>query len=201
MTSGLSLIFQVREQQGEYPPASSPISPRHHQLTPDSSEMWAAIMRNSTSPQCQHFPLGALTNLCKEAGAKMGCQGQACYNLISAIVGHYVNCTSRLQFLRHASSVLTWLMFGKQGTHFSPILYLCREGQLSMLFSQQITPSHSHVEAAQSTTVCHQENAQPRIKVSISGVVAEYLDLPSPPMFPETHGNQTGNLLVLSGLP
>lgn len=41
----------------------SPISPCHHQLAPDSSEMWAAIMRNSSSPQCQHFPLGALTNL------------------------------------------------------------------------------------------------------------------------------------------
>ena len=65
MTSGLSLIFQVRTQQGgnALRKAVSPISPRHHQLDPDSSEMWAAITRNSSSPQCQHFPFGTLTNL------------------------------------------------------------------------------------------------------------------------------------------
>lgn len=52
------------------------------------------------------------------AGAKMGCQGLACYDLIGVIVGHYVNCTSRLQFLHHASSVLSQLVFGEQGAHF-----------------------------------------------------------------------------------
>lgn len=58
VTSGLSLVFRVRAQQGwgdALQKEVSPISPCHHQQAPDSSEMWAAIMRNSSSPQCQHF--------------------------------------------------------------------------------------------------------------------------------------------------
>ncbi len=55
--------------------AVSPISPRHRQLDPDSSAMWAAITRNSSSPQCQHFPLGALTNLWALEGGG-GCGGK-----------------------------------------------------------------------------------------------------------------------------
>lgn len=78
MTSGLSLIFQVRAQQGgkALQKAVSPISSCHHQLVSDSSEMWAAITRNSSSPQCQHFPLGALTNLwALEGGGGVGVKG------------------------------------------------------------------------------------------------------------------------------
>lgn len=150
-------------------------------------------MRNSSNPQCQHFPLGALwqtSGLWNEAGAKTGCWEQACYDLISVIVGHYVNCTSRLQFVCHASSVLSWFMFGKQGE--PQILYLCREGQLSMFFQHlfffcfAFTLSHSHAEAAQSITVCHQENAQ-------LGVLNIPLLL-SPSIFPETYGSQIGDL-------
>lgn len=109
----------------------------------------------------------------------MGCQGQACYNLISVIVGHYVNCTSRLQFLCHASSVLSWLMFGKQGAHFfSNPLFMQGRSTDYAVFSTNLcfafTLSQSHMEAAQSSTVCHQENAQRGVKVSISVGVAEY---------------------------
>lgn len=42
----------------------------------------------------------------------------ASYNLISVSVGHYVNCTSRLQCLCYASSVLSWFLFGKKGGLF-----------------------------------------------------------------------------------
>lgn len=58
--------------------AVSPISPHHHQLAPDSSEMWAAITRNSSSPQCQHFLFGALTNLwaLEGGGGCENCRGK-----------------------------------------------------------------------------------------------------------------------------
>lgn len=77
-------------------------------------------------------------------GAKMGCQGQACFNLMCVIVGHYVNCTSNF--------CNTHLSFNGECLEsrvdiFFPILYLCGEGQLRILFFQHLSVcnSRSHI--------------------------------------------------------
>lgn len=154
--------------------AVSPISPRHHQLAPDSSEMWAAITRNSSSSHCQRFPPGALTNPWARQGGggqRWGARGQACYDLISVIVGHYVKCTSRLEFLHHASSFFYWGWVLVSFSFFPPqIPYLCRGDHLSKLFFSSsffltqlcfaFTLSHFHMEAAQSTTLYHWDTPQ-----------------------------------------
>lgn len=165
VTSGLSLIFQVRTQAGGECPAES--SQPNFPTSPPASpwQLWDVGCNNEEQQQptvsafsswCSDKPLGSGRRRGLR-GQRWGCQGRACYDLISVIVGHYVNCTSRLQFMHHASSVLSWLVFWKHSAHF-PILYLCRGGQLSMvvffqhLFCFAFTLSHSHMEAAQSTT-------------------------------------------------
>ena len=184
MTSGLSLIFQVRTQQGgECPPESSqsnfPTSPpaRPWQLWDvgcNNEEQQQPTM-SAFSSRCSDKPLG-FGRRRGSAGAKMGSQVLDCYDLISVIVGHYVNCTSRLQFLHHASSVLSQLVFGEQGALFlKSFIYAGKVSRVCLLYTSLLTftLSHSYMEVACSTIVCHQENAQLGVKVSISVVLAE----------------------------
>lgn len=51
---------------------------------------------------------------------------RVCFTLISDIAGQDVNCTSRLQFVRPASSVLSWLVFRQRGgqVYTPPLLYM-----------------------------------------------------------------------------
>lgn len=130
----------------------------------------------------------------------MGCQGRACYDLISVIAGHYVNCTSRLQFLHHASSLLSWLVWAAGLTIYLMFLQsfiLCREGQLRIKFFSAplcftFTLSHSHMQPGQSTTFCQQENTC--VTGSTSMLVGVYCSFT---FSTHTHGCQTGRPLAV----
>lgn len=146
--------------RGALQKAVSPISPRHHQPAPDSSEMWAAITRNSSSPQCQHFPLGAVTNLWALEGGG-ACGGKDGVPMAALLPFNKCHCGALCQLHKQAAISEPCIFRLGLGGRLH-VLYLCREGQRSMMvFSAPLcfvfTLSHSHMGAAQSTTVCHQE--------------------------------------------
>ena len=164
MTSSLSLIFQVRTQQGgnALQKAVSPISPRHHQLARDSSEMWAAITRNSSSPQCQHFPLGALTNLWALEGGG-GCGGKDGVPRVGLLQFNKCHCGALCQLHKQAA-ISAQCIFCPFTVLDAWRPFLCNplfmQGRSTDVFSAPLcftfTLSHSHIKAAQSTTVWNQ---------------------------------------------
>lgn len=124
--------------------------------------MWAAITRNSSSPQCQHFPLGALTNLwALEGGGGVGVKGGV--PRASLLRFNKCHCGALCQLHKQAAISLPCI--------FCPFMVYVWEAGRQFSFQ-------SFIYAGEVNWVCWWVrggfNRLPPIRCSISVVVDEY---------------------------
>lgn len=115
LAGGFSLIFQVRGLPSKRSHSNFPTSP------PASSwQLWDAGCNNEGQQRASvsAFSFGHSAHACLPEPRGLSESERAerlCSALISDIAGQDVNCTSRMQFVRPASSVLSWLVFWQRG--------------------------------------------------------------------------------------
>lgn len=101
---------------------------------------------NEQRPSVSAFSFGCSAHACcAEPGGLSGTERseRVCFALIKDIAGHDVNCTSRLQFVHPASSVLFWLVFGqRRGLVYTTMLLFKQKEQACVFFHHFCWETH-----------------------------------------------------------